>query len=205
MGFLLAFARLACGHSRQQSFYRKPSDPRIMAAAPAYDRVPGNDTANADASSTALTSSRKASSAMRPMTGGGRAARNIAAIASGVSCLSSMRGRARGSRQSSVPTGRILLGRGVGEPSNHSACPRGARSSSEVCPHEPCEIGRARGYFDHLSLNCRRRRTRWRSKKDSNPRIWTQPRSQAARSTKVKPVAFVYTASVRSSVICSGP
>jgi hypothetical protein len=35
--------------------------------------------------------------------------------------------------------------------------------------------------------------------------IWTQPWSQAARSIKVKPVAFVYTASVRSSVICSGP
>jgi hypothetical protein len=50
----------------------------------------------------------------------------------------------------------------------------------------------------------RRDRTRWRSGV-SNPRIWTQPRSQAARSTKVKPVAFVYTASARSSVICSGP
>ena len=25
---------------------------------------------------------------------------------------------------------------------------------------------------------------------DSNARIWTQPRSQAARSTKVKPAAF---------------
>ena len=48
-------------------------------------------------------------------------------------------------------------------------------------------------------------RTPWRSGMDSNPHIWTQPRSQAARSTKVKPVAFVYTASVRSSVICSGP
>jgi hypothetical protein len=47
--------------------------------------------------------------------------------------------------------------------------------------------------------------TRWRSGMDSNSRIWTQPRSQAARSIKVKPVAFVYTASVRSSVICSGP
>src|SRR5207244_2488811 len=29
----------------------------------------------------------------------------------------------------------------------------------------------------------------WRSGMDSNPHIWTQPRSQAARSTKVKPVA----------------
>ena len=47
--------------------------------------------------------------------------------------------------------------------------------------------------------------TVWRSGVDSNPRIWTQPWSQAARSIKVKPVAFVYTASVRSSVICSGP
>jgi hypothetical protein len=51
----------------------------------AYNRVSENDTANADASSTALTSSRKVSSAMRPMTGG-RAERNIAAIASSASC-----------------------------------------------------------------------------------------------------------------------
>src|ERR1700736_3818675 len=47
--------------------------------------------------------------------------------------------------------------------------------------------------------------TRWRRGRDSTPHIWPQPRSQAARSIKVKPVAFVYTASVRSSVICSGP
>ena len=37
------------------------------------------------------------------------------------------------------------------------------------------------------------------------PSYMDPARSQAARSTKVKPVAFVYTASVRSSVICSGP
>jgi hypothetical protein len=28
--------------------------------------------------------------------------------------------------------------------------------------HEPCEIGRAGAYLNHLSLNCKRRRTRWR-------------------------------------------
>ena len=29
--------------------------------------------------------------------------------------------------------------------------------------HQLCEIGRVGAYFDHLSLNCKQRRTRWRS------------------------------------------
>ena len=37
--------------------------------------------------------------------------------------------------------------------------------------HEPCEIGRPPTYFGHLSRNCKRRRTRWRSEADSNSRF----------------------------------
>ena len=36
--------------------------------------------------------------------------------------------------------------------------------------HQLCEIGRVGAYFDHLSLNCKQRRTRWRRGRDSNPR-----------------------------------
>ena len=36
--------------------------------------------------------------------------------------------------------------------------------------HKPCEIGRVGAYFDHLWANRKRRRTRWRSGVDSNPR-----------------------------------
>src|SRR5712671_3840499 len=64
--------------------------------------------------------------------------------------------------------------------------------------------GAARVDLAYLTRNLSTSPTRWRKEPDSNSRIWTQPRSQAARSIKVKPVAFVYTASVRSSVICSG-
>ena len=66
-------------------------------------------------------------------------------------------------------------------------------------------IAATHAQFAHFRGECHEPDTRWRTGRDSNPRIWTQPRSQAARSIKVKPVAFVYTASVRSSVICSGP
>ena len=35
---------------------------------------------------------------------------------------------------------------------------------------KPYEIGRTGAYFDDFSMDCRRRRTLWRSELDSNPR-----------------------------------
>jgi len=117
------------------------------------------------------------------------------------------------------PLGRAVIGGpeagltvvlAAGGQSGGIECPHGSRSfaANAICtsPRDsPSPNHKAEGGHVGAVSSANRSETRWRRGRDSNPRIWTQPRSQAARSTKVKPVAFVYTASVRSSVICSGP
>ena len=49
--------------------------------------------------------------------------------------------------------------------------------------HQLWEIGRVGAYFDHLSLNCKQRRTRWRRKGDLN-----LPGAQDCRGDRRRPV-----------------
>jgi hypothetical protein len=62
---------------------------------------------------------------------------------------------------------------------------------------KPCKIGRPSAYFDHLSLNCKRRRTRWQRELNSSFRY--RPPRIAAPGCFVAQAAEVSTPRPRAS------